>query len=402
MRKTVYLVEYGKFLDKNDREYSAYTSAYDRQRSYCDAGQYYVDNLVTAMKDAEGYLNGGKSAEGTYAVVSRTWLPYDVETTEAVVEDEDYKPEDVFYSGAILDGKLTENFIEGQQEIHFSITPAPETLPERIFWMNRNQQGLYESGCPMTLEQLKEEFAGDDSFDLDVFLSGDTFKEMEGEFRGDDTFTIMEVQSLRQLKALMTWEDFDFEESHASGAMDEEYPDFVDESLRCSRYIYELTGYTRNELPLTGGKNPTVEKYCALLWLEEKDLEAKVTDFDRAKKDIADVLHYGEELTPERYNEILNDNHLDYLTIDEREPDYTVRSYYDSELRGLADMGTYTDWREVVDFAHNELSAGSYVRITNDTTGQSVELNPDDYDKEFNGEFPVSPEDLEQENDYER
>ena len=80
---------------------------------------------------------------------------------------------------------------------------------------------------------------------------------------------------------------------------------------------------------------------------------------------------------------------------------YTVRSYYDGGMRGLADMGTYTDWREVVDFAHNELSVGSYVRITNDTTGQSVELNPDDYDKEFNGEFPVSPEDLE-EPDYER
>lgn len=138
MRKTVYLVEYGKLLDKNDKEYAAYTSAYDRQHSYCDAGQYYVDNLVTAMKDAEGYLNCGKLAEGTYAVVSRTWLPYNVETTEAVVEDEDYKPEDVLYSGAILDGKLTENFIEGQ----FGITPALETLPERIFCGNVSPKDL--------------------------------------------------------------------------------------------------------------------------------------------------------------------------------------------------------------------------------------------------------------------
>lgn len=66
---------------------------------------------------------------------------------------------------------------------------------------------------------------------------------------------------------------------------------------------------------------------------------------------------------------------------------YEVRAYYDEALRGLEASDKYLDWDEAVMIAHNELSNGSIVTITNMETGEEHKIIPDDYFAEFDGEF---------------
>lgn len=197
-------------------------------------------------------------------------------------------------------------------------------LEERIFWMSRNDSGLYESGHPLTLEQLKSEFGSGEFFDINAFLSGDTKSKTEGAFSGSDTFYVWEVSSLDELRDLMTWKDFDPEESYASKELDFEYPEFVHEDLRLGRYIYEFTGYTRDDLPVSDCKNPTVEKYAEMFGLTGKEdwmssLAYEPTDKERAMKRIADILNDGFELTKEDYNEILEEFGLDGYMVSDKE-----------------------------------------------------------------------------------
>ncbi len=178
-------------------------------------------------------------------------------------------------------------------------------LPERIFWLNMNDQGLNELGYPMTEEQLLSEFPNKVFFDAKSFLSGNTFEESEGSFCGNNTFTVKEVKTRGELKSLMTWDMFDPQESHASGALNEEYPDFVHPDLRCSRYIYEFTGFTAEALPRSSDYNETVDRYCDMFRLDKESLSYMPTDHERAMKEISEPLYDRENLTEEYYEEIL-------------------------------------------------------------------------------------------------
>ena len=78
---------------------------------------------------------------------------------------------------------------------------------------------------------------------------------------------------------------------------------------------------------------------------------------------------------------------------------YVVRSYYDSALKGLEDSIKTNDWEEVEDFAHEHLSNGGYVKITDRKTGVEKTLDNDTYfgegpDSYYEGEFPYSPLDF--------
>lgn len=73
---------------------------------------------------------------------------------------------------------------------------------------------------------------------------------------------------------------------------------------------------------------------------------------------------------------------------------YKVESFYGKDLRGLEESESFEDWEEVKDFAHELISHGGYVRITNEYTGKEVVLDPDTYFDNFEGEFPVDQKSL--------
>ncbi|MEE1255979.1 MAG: hypothetical protein UHN47_05650 [Lachnospiraceae bacterium] len=104
-----YLLDEGVLLTKEDAEYEAYATVYDKKYGYYDEGQCYKADKTTATINAKRYVEDG--VENTYAIVSNTWLPNDFDFEEGYVEDEKYKLEDVIYSVAKINGEIVENFL---------------------------------------------------------------------------------------------------------------------------------------------------------------------------------------------------------------------------------------------------------------------------------------------------
>lgn len=77
-------------------------------------------------------------------------------------------------------------------------------LDERIFWMEMDD-GEYDTGRPLTLDQLKREFGDNRNFPLDAFLADGGTEPTEGMYR-DREFMIHEVKSAEELYGLMTWQ----------------------------------------------------------------------------------------------------------------------------------------------------------------------------------------------------
>ena len=69
---------------------------------------------------------------------------------------------------------------------------------------------------------------------------------------------------------------------------------------------------------------------------------------------------------------------------------FEVYGYYDAALRGVAEFFETDRWSEVEDTAHQYLSDGDFVTITDTKTGRWIKINPDVYFEDFEGEFPVS------------
>lgn len=74
---------------------------------------------------------------------------------------------------------------------------------------------------------------------------------------------------------------------------------------------------------------------------------------------------------------------------------YVVKGFYDSDYRGLDTDFKSDDWSQVEMAAHEMLSNGNYVQITNTESGLDYKIEPDEYFNDFNGEFPIKPEALE-------
>ena len=75
---------------------------------------------------------------------------------------------------------------------------------------------------------------------------------------------------------------------------------------------------------------------------------------------------------------------------------YKATSYFDLKYAGVEDVFYANDWSEIEDFAHEHLMKGSAVEILNTITGKEIKLNPEKYNEEFDGEFTVGPEVLEE------
>lgn len=184
----------------------------------------------------------------------------------------------------------------------------------RLFWLNRNSQGLEELGHPLTEKQLRELFEDNQlkgCFDVEGFFNGDTFEESEGEVFSNETFTVREVKSLDEMKSLMTWEGFDPQESHASGNFDEEYPVFVDEKYRLSRYIYAFTGRTCSTLPFYAVTNPTYDFLVSELDLLKSETKYHPSEDELIAKEIADEIIRTGTISEEQYLKILKAHNVE-------------------------------------------------------------------------------------------
>ena len=75
---------------------------------------------------------------------------------------------------------------------------------------------------------------------------------------------------------------------------------------------------------------------------------------------------------------------------------YAVYGYYDEDCRALADSNWCSNWEEVQDLVHSYISKGDIVRIINNETGNDIIITPDEYFDNFEGDFPIAPQDVEE------
>lgn len=73
---------------------------------------------------------------------------------------------------------------------------------------------------------------------------------------------------------------------------------------------------------------------------------------------------------------------------------FAVTGYlYDNQRGAVADRYFDPDeWSEVEDYAHDLLMKGLFVNIVYFKTGDSININPDEYRNEFDGEFVINSE----------
>lgn len=197
-------------------------------------------------------------------------------------------------------------------------------LQERLFWMDLNDEGLDEIGYLMTMEQLLKELpevyeqgkkrpVTEEDIEAwlnepeDIYVNNKNCKGFSGEYFANKTFTVKEIESPEELKDLMTWKDFDYENGYTAVCMDKEYPDFVPEELQLSMCVYgDAPGWTSSHLPGSYDDNPTVEKYAKELELGDiSGLRYDYSDLEKAKIDISVALHCG-DLTKDEFDEILD------------------------------------------------------------------------------------------------
>lgn len=99
-----------------------------------------------------------------------------------------------------------------------------------------------------------------------------------------------------------------------------------------------------------------------------------------------------------KFNKLKNKNENVNKSIlnEETSNSYTAISYYDDKLKGVEDETSSGDWSVITDFAHDKLMSGSYVKITNTTTGKEKVISPDTYQDDFDGEFVIGIEELDE------
>lgn len=111
MFRTVYLVDVGVLLEKDNEAFDSYCQVYDKEWGYFDEDQFYMEDKNKAISFVDKYVNDG--VEHTYGVVSKTEMPYEDEDLEDInVEGESYFVDDIVYCVAKLDYKPVEDFIK--------------------------------------------------------------------------------------------------------------------------------------------------------------------------------------------------------------------------------------------------------------------------------------------------
>lgn len=163
----------------------------------------------------------------------------------------------------------------------------------------------------------------------------------------------------------------------------EDYEESSDWELIKSKSVHDSDGF--------------LTEYC-LYYNPVEDLYVTVfgdSDLYRPEDGDFDAEFDSEEQAIEWFD---NYNGFDDDIVDDEEVNpeerYSVEGYFDRRFYGLAaDLDT-DDWSKATDAAHEYLSNGYYTLIFDKKTGEEIRLTPDEYFEDFNGEFPVSPTDL--------
>lgn len=171
-------------------------------------------------------------------------------------------------------------------------------LNEKLYWLDRNTEGLKEAGYLLTEEQLLNEtdFTADD---IELLDKGE---EVTGDYWGNDTYNVHRLYTEEEVKDALEWQGISLWDTDACVEMDEDYPEYVDEKYRIPVCCYELTGYTCDYLPQSYDNNPTFEKYKELLKPER--LAIPYTVDDKIAAEISGLVHLG-KITYDAYCETI-------------------------------------------------------------------------------------------------
>jgi len=69
---------------------------------------------------------------------------------------------------------------------------------------------------------------------------------------------------------------------------------------------------------------------------------------------------------------------------------YTIKAYYDEKFRGLAEAFETDDFEAMRMQAHEYASQGFMLKIYNNEIGTVIEISPDSYFENFEGESPIT------------
>lgn len=112
----VYLVEVGVLLNKDDKEFDYYSTAYDEKHGYYDENQFYQIDYGEALQYVQDYVKNG--VNNIYGIISETELDGEFTQKEldndVCVEGEFYEVGDVKYSLCKINNDIKENFLFGQ------------------------------------------------------------------------------------------------------------------------------------------------------------------------------------------------------------------------------------------------------------------------------------------------
>lgn len=194
--------------------------------------------------------------------------------------------------------------------------------PEKLYWMSRNYYGEQEIGYLLTKDQLLEalpemyltrtpeesssrlripEMRKVNEYDLNRMVNnlGHCFT---GQYADGDIFVVTELTKRSQVKDMMTWKNFKFDEGPQTEKLIDEYPDYVSDKFRLDKCVYKMDCFTSKHLPTKHEKNPTVDKYRKMLGIG--NMRYKYTKEQEVSIEISNALQEG-YLTPEVYKDIV-------------------------------------------------------------------------------------------------
>ena len=139
-------------------------------------------------------------------------------------------------------------------------------LPERVFWVQQNYQGLEDRGTLMTAEEVAEILGVPDleRFDFDSLTDGVIIHELSA----NNTLYISELGTLDEVREKCFWQNYSISDSFATSSLYSDYPDFVDPMFRLDDFIngdIENQGYTRDDLNILNHSSHLTLKYASVL-----------------------------------------------------------------------------------------------------------------------------------------
>ena len=248
--------------------------------------------------------------------------------------------------------------------------------------LDESKQLNEESTLGKTLEVIYTDKDGEEKTthfkcDKEYELDGEQIREAIKSSNND----IVDIIKINESKCLT--EDDDHEEDEE--VEKEETLDGKDVTNTFKNY----KAFEANFGPIKIVKN-SYDKNYKVYRVNEEDADNYIY-YSNDKDNIEGWLYGAVQAANGKFNKLKNKNEAVNRSIfnEETSNSYTAISYYDDKLRGVEDETSSSDWSVITDFAHDKLMGGSYVKITNTTTGKEKVISPDTYQDEFDGEFVV-------------